>query len=164
MRAFFRDIIFATLGLAILIAPVITFAKASGTIQSVATLTGVAKVQDGDGVLFGKVEIRLQGIAAPEDSSKKRDPDGPASSANLRAYVEGKTIACQLDGTVASSNRPVGICYLGDVDIGEYQVLTGHARDCPHFSGGRYARAEAEARAAGRDLSKTYALPDYCTK
>ncbi len=40
-------------------------AGAEGEFKSVAKLTGVAKVKDGDGVLFGKVEIRLQGIAAP---------------------------------------------------------------------------------------------------
>lgn len=137
-------------------------ASSAEMFRGIATLTGVAKVADGDGVLFGKVEIRLQGIAAPEDNTQKRDPDGPASGASLRALVENKPIVCQLDGTVASSNRPVGVCYLGDVDIGEYQVRTGHARDCPPFSGGRYAKAEAEARASGRDLSKTYALPDYC--
>jgi len=42
------------------------------------------------------------------------------------------------------------------------QVRAGHACNCPAFSGGRYAAAEAEARAAGNDLSRIYDLPDYC--
>lgn len=33
-------------------------------------LTGIASVKDGDGLQFGSVEIRLQGIAAPELDDK----------------------------------------------------------------------------------------------
>ena len=131
--------------------------------EPVATLTGIAQVKDGDGVLFGKVEIRLQGIAAPEDNRNRHDPDGPASSDNLRALVSGKTLTCYFDGT-KTRGRPVGVCFLGKVDIGEHQVATGHARDCFRFSKGRYANAEALAQNNGRDLSATYKLPKYCIK
>ncbi len=135
---------------------------AAAPFKPVATMTGIASVVDGDGVRFGEVEIRLRGIAAPEDNDRKREPGGPESSANLRAYVEGKKIVCALDGTTASSNRPVGICFLGEEDIGAYQVRSGHARDCPAFSNGMYRDEEMEARQAGKDLSKLYPLPSYC--
>jgi len=39
-------------------------------IRAVAVLTGIASVKDGDGLQFGSVEIRLQGIAAPELDDK----------------------------------------------------------------------------------------------
>lgn len=131
--------------------------------ESVATLTGTANVIDGDGVLFGHVEVRLQGIAAPEDNGRKRDIGGPESSANLQDFVQGKMLRCELDGTTAGK-RPVGICYLAGKDIGLYQVESGHARDCPNFSDSRYAAAEKIAREAGKDLSAIYELPDYCAE
>lgn len=77
--------------------------------------------------------------------------------------MDGKFLVCHLDGTTAGNKwRPTGICYLGDLDVGRYQVETGHALDCPAFSGGRYAAAEAAAKAAGRDLGAIYPLPPYC--
>ncbi len=70
-------------------------------------------------------------------------------------------MVCELDGTTASSNRPVGICNVDGVDIGLAQVEAGFVRDCPHFSNGRYAEAEQRAKAV-RDLSLIYPLPNYC--
>ena len=102
------------------------------------------------------------GIAAHEDNDKKRELGGPESTASLRPRLECKLITCALDGTTASSNRPVGICLLDDQDIGTYQVRTGHARDCPAFSNGMYRDEELQAREAGQDLSKIYPLPGYC--
>ncbi|MCB1460966.1 MAG: thermonuclease family protein [Nitratireductor sp.] len=131
--------------------------------EPVATIAGKASVRDGDGILFGKVEIRLQGIAAPEDGPGKRQPGGAESTASLRRLVDGAMLVCRLDGTTAGKgNRPVGICYLGSLDIGLHQVRNGHARDCPHFSGGRYAEAEREAQADGKNLAAIYPLPPYC--
>ena len=127
-------------------------------VQPIARITGVASVKDGDGVLFGKVEIRLQGVAAPE----LRDPYGKESKAALADLIEGKTALCELDGTVASSNRPVGICFVDRIDVGAEMIRLGFARDCTAFSLGRYNAIEKEAREAGHNLSLTYSLPDYC--
>lgn len=126
-----------------------------------AVIEGVALVKDGDGIVIDGTEIRLQGIAAPEDNAAKRELGGPESTANLRSFVEGSVARCELDGT-RTRNRPVGVCFVGGTDIGEYQVRTGHARDCPRFSRGRYANAERSARAAGRNLRAIYPLPRYC--
>lgn len=68
---------------------------------------------------------------------------------------------CYLDGTHAR-NRPVGVCYVEGLNLNFAQVAAGHARDCPRYSGGAFAEAEAAARAAGRDLSLIYPLPRYC--
>lgn len=125
--------------------------------QTVATLTGVATVQDGDGVLFGKVEVRLQGIAAPE----LKDSMGRESYLGLADLAEGKDVVCELDGTTAN-RRPVGVCYVDGQDIGRQMIVAGLARDCPRYSKGRYRDAEAQAARAGRDLSAVYELPGYC--
>lgn len=138
-------------------------AETSPSSAVAATIEGTAMAKDGDGVLFGQIEIRLNGIASPEDNVKKREAGGPEATANLSKLVDGVRLRCQLDGTLASSNRPVGVCFMPDgSDIGQHQVLNGHARDCPRYSKGRYARAERDARSRGKDLSAIYALPDYC--
>lgn len=133
------------------------------TYQAGSTLTGIAHVKDGDGLSIGDIpDIRLQGIAAPEYSNVKRQAGGAESTAHLRAYVEGKQVTCTFDGTTAGrSKRPVATCTLEGKDIALVQVENGHARDCPNFSKGRYADAEAKARAT-RDLSAIYPLPGYC--
>lgn len=140
------------------------FACAHGALayETKAVISGIAGVKDGDGILFGDVEIRLQGIAAPEDNSKKTEPGGPEATANLKKLADGKLVVCHLDGTTASSNRPVGICYVDGHDLGALQVRQGFARDCARYSGRRYATDEVAAKAAGSKLAETYPLPSYC--
>lgn len=131
----------------------------AGAFETAAVISGIAEAHDGDDVKFGNVRVRLQGIAAPES----REPGGLAATESLRAMVSGKLIVCHLDGTTAGSGgRGAGVCYLGPTDLGRHQVEAGLARDCPAYSGGRYADAEQAARATGRDLSATYSLPPYC--
>lgn len=153
---------FWMLGTAALAASLVSIAVVDARTNGAKDIVGIARVVDGDGISVGDIpDIRLQGIAAPEDNDVRRQPGGPESSANLRALVEGKEVVCQPDGT-KTRGRPVAICYLRAQDIGLHQVVSGHARDCPRFSKGRYAEAEAKARAAGRDLSAIYPLPGYC--
>ncbi|WP_417463248.1 thermonuclease family protein [Kordiimonas sp.] len=125
--------------------------------ESAATLVGIASVQDGDGLLFGQVEVRLQGIAAPE----MRQPMGRESYFGLVQLIEGKEVRCELDGTVAN-RRPVGVCFIAGRDIGRVQVAAGLARDCAGYSKGRYRDDEIQARTEGKDLSQVYDLPGYC--
>ena len=136
-----------------------------GEFVAVAILVGGPHGVGGDGLMFGDVEVRLQGIAAPEDSNLSRQPGGPEATAELRRLAEGREVVCRLDGTTTgrdTGNRLVGRCVAGDADLGESLVRSGFARDCPTFSGGDYAEAEAAAQRAGLDLSRTYDLPGYC--
>lgn len=126
-----------------------------------AILTGIAQAKDGDGILFGEVEVRLQGIAAPEFRSNKKEAGGREALMALGALVNGEHVHCELDGTTAN-RRPVGICYLDGRDLGRLMIESGFARDCPRFSRGRYSDVESNAQHRGRDLSKIYGLPDYC--
>ena len=68
--------------------------------------------------------------------------------------VEGETVVCDLTQE-RTHGRRVGWCYLDGQDIAEALVRAGLARDCPRFSGGRYAAVEP---AAAREL----AFPSYC--
>lgn len=126
-----------------------------------AILSGIVIARDGDDVRFGKVSVRLQGIAAPEIGSREQ-PFGREAYEHLSALVDGRRAECRLDGTTASPNRPVGMCEVDGIDLGRHQVESGYARDCPRYSGGRYAEAEARAVARGSKLADFYPLPDYC--
>ena len=124
-------------------------------------LSGIAGVVDGDGLLIGGVEVRLQGIAAPEDNAHKVERGGPEATRALRRLAEGRTASCYLDGS-KTRGRPVGICLVNGEDVGAVMVRKGFARDCPRYSKGRYADAEKAAVRSGRNLATIYPLPRYC--
>lgn len=125
----------------------------------VAVLTGQPTVRDGNHLLFGDIEIWLQGLETPDGE----DNGSPEAKANLEALIEGKLVTCHLDGSVVPWNKqPIGICYVDNQDLGFLQVRQGFGRDCAVFSKGRYGQAEALAKADGNDLEKVYTLPEFC--
>jgi endonuclease YncB( thermonuclease family) len=73
----------------------------------------------------------------------------------MQELVEGRIVVCALTGE-RTRGRQVGVCMVGDHDIGGELIGAGLARDCPRYSHGRYAELEPEA---ARRLS----LPSYCT-
>lgn len=75
--------------------------------------------------------------------------------------VLGKRLRCELDGS-STYDRCAGVCYLEGQDIGQALVRAGLARDCPRYSGGRYAAAERAAAAEGATIRRDYRLPGYC--
>ncbi len=117
------------------------------------TITGeVTHVRDGDTIEVGSVAVRLNGVAAPELS----EPGGRRAKAFMVRLVAGKAVRCDLDGS-RSFDRVVGVCYLDGQDIGASIVAASLARDCPRFSGGRYAEFDTAA-------SKRLPLPGYCVR
>ena len=100
----------------------------------------------------GPTKIRLQGIAAPELD----EPLGPEARDFLTAIALGKLARCDLTGEI-SFDRQVAICRIDGRDLGEMMIEAGLARDCPHYSGGRYKAFEVER-------SKGLPLPVYCSK
>ena len=120
-------------------------------------LTGtVTHVRDGDTIEVDDVPIRLEGIAAPE----LNEPGGQEATTAMKTLVEGKKVLCELTGE-RSYDRMIGVCYYPALkhrlnDLGYFMVSSGHARDCPRFSKGRYAQYELAT------VLRTYMLPRYC--
>ena len=119
-------------------------------------LNGRARVLDGDTIAVGGIHVRLKGVAAPEvaHGSEAGEPGGEAAKAFMVDMIEGRTVLCDLTRE-RTHGRRVGWCYLDGQDVAEALIGAGLARDCPRFSGGRYAAVEP---AAARELP----LPSYC--
>lgn len=87
----------------------------------------------------------------------------------MQRLVDGRELRCELNGD-QTHDRCVGVCYLEGLDgsgspskdIAAEMVRRGLARDCPRFSGGRYARAEQAAARDGATIRESYRLPGYC--
>ncbi len=127
---------------------------------ALADITGPARVIDGDTIEVAGQRIRLHGIATPEWNQ----PGGEDATVALHRLTTGKRITCYDTGE-RSHGRVVATCHLPDNrDLGEILVSQGYARDCPRYSGGRYADAEAQAQADGVYLFRTYRLPRYCQR
>ena len=124
----------------------------------------VSSIVDGDGLFVAGVEVRLQGIAAPEDNARRRDRGGREATEALRRLALKQRVTCYADGT-RSRQRIIARCELpGGQNLGEELVRAGLARDCPRYFLGDYAASEALARRDGTDLSRIYALPSYCRR
>ena len=108
----------------------------------------VTHVRDGDTIEIGDVAIRLQGLHAPEGN----EAGGSDATAFMTDLVLGHKLVCDLTGE-RSHDRLIGICYLNGKDIAAELVAAGLGRDCPRYSGGRYAPM---------DRRPDMLLPDYC--
>jgi micrococcal nuclease len=124
------------------------------------TVTGrVSYVRDGDTIELGRLAVRLNGLASPEWDQ----PGGTEARQAMIELVEGQRVRCELDGS-RTHDRCAGVCFLDGLDLAEAMVQRGLARDCPRFSGGRYAVLEAQAATDGATIRETYRLPGYCRR
>lgn len=122
-------------------------------------ISGHGVVVDGDTFDIASERIRIWGIDAPEGkASCQREGKGwrPAyeASAVLRECLKGATITCRVQKTQKRvrdlwRQRFVSECWRDDNkrDIAECMVRSGWATDYPGYSGGHYARLEAEPKA-----------------
>lgn len=127
----------------------ITAALLSGFAAAAGLEGRVSAIQDGDTLTIGRQIIRLSGVDAPEIARGGRP--GEAGGIEARTFVEnfvaGRTLICELrpnpNGRTHSGRRLLAICRLEDGrDIGRLLIRAGLARDCPAFSGSRYAADE----------------------
>lgn len=122
------------------------------TAQSL-SLSGPARVVDGDTLYVGDRKVRLFGIDGPESTQScvsfqgQRWSCGASSKAALKQLVEGQVVTCQWTG-MRSHDRIVARCTVAGIDIAQSQVAAGMALDFPKFSRGQYARDEQRARAS----------------
>ena len=67
----------------------------------------VEKVSDGDGIVVQGIKIRLYGV----DAFESRRPGGADAKAFLKGLIQGKKVACTIQGVdVKDDNRPYAIC------------------------------------------------------
>ncbi|MGE0829443.1 MAG: thermonuclease family protein [Hyphomonadaceae bacterium] len=137
-----------------LMAALVLGAAACGatTLAQEPELAGVASVIDGDTIVIHGTHIRLSGFDAPEHGRMCGQVNVYQRASNeLDGFIAGRTVHCAPNGEM-THGRTVAICTVGGVDLGQHMVSQGWARDWPRFSHGRYAAAEASARAAHHGL------------
>ena len=122
-----------------------------------ASLSGAAYVIDGDTIKLGEVHVRLFGIDAPETDQPCTDAQGSTYRCGLLATsvleeeIGGRPVTCfPLD--TDRYGRTVATCEVSGRDLGDAMVRRGYAVDFTRYSGGRYATAQLEARAARRGI------------
>ena len=122
----------------------------------------VTHVRDGDTIEVDGLPIRLQGLAAPE----LNEPGGEEAARAMWMLLHSQDVRCELTGERNHRNhdRCIGVCFLDGADVAAELVRAGVARDCPRFSGGRYADAERAAARDGAGIAEAYRLPGYCRR
>ncbi len=146
----------AILGLILLTAP----AAAAGRCEPGPHVGAVTHVRAGDTIEVAGLPIRLQGLAAPE----LNEPGGEEAARAMWLLLHSQDVRCELTGERNHRNhdRCIGVCFLDGADVAAELVRAGVARDCPRFSGGRYADEELEAARDGADIAEAYRLPGSC--
>lgn len=104
-------------------------------------IDGTAYVRDADTIVVAGTPVRLNGVDAPEISTRY----GRTATAFLERLLRGEEVVCELNGE-RSYDRWIGTCYIsvdGEwTDIGAIVIANGHALDCRRYSGGRYRSLE----------------------
>ncbi len=119
------------------------------------TILGRAHVTGGGGVRVAGRDIRIAGLDAAEPDREATRRDGDRSGHAQRAKralireIGGKQVRVAVEGRDAFG-RLLGSVTRDGRDIGEWLVREGHASAAR--GGGRYERAEREAREAGRGM------------
>ncbi|WP_458527257.1 OmpA family protein [Onishia taeanensis] len=108
-------------------------------------------VRDGDTIVLEGKAVRLEGVHAPE----LRDEGGQRAKDLMESISLNNNATCWLSGE-RTYDRLVGVCFVQGEDIGGKIISNGLGRDCPAFSGGRYAHIEQDVAKNGLDL------PQYC--
>lgn len=116
-----------------------------------------AAVIDGDSLRLGHIDVRLDGIDAPELRQTCHDRQGRswwcgrAARERLTAIIAGRNVACTTRGH-DRYRRTLAVCAAGDVhDLGAAMVREGYAVNYSRYTS-RYRALEAQARAAKRGI------------
>lgn len=115
------------------------------------TVSGRARVIDGDTLELAGRRIRLEGIDAPERSqfcqgrTDQPWPCGAAARSALMRRVEGRTVRCEVRGR-DRYQRDLARCFVGAEDLGGWLVSQGLAQAYRRYSTD-YVALEEAARA-----------------
>jgi endonuclease YncB( thermonuclease family) len=138
--------------------PLALLAAVVGATPAIAaeSLAGRAHAADGDSLEIDGARVRLWGVDAPEFRQTcrrggQRWACGQDALKALRDHLEGRTVRCEVVDTDKHA-RKVARCTLAGRSVNEWLVREGWALDYGRYSGGRYAQAQAAAKAARRGL------------
>lgn len=105
------------------------------------TISGAARVIDGNTIRIRDGRIRIWGIDAPELDQ----PLGPEATQHLYNQVKQNVVTCHPRDT-DKWGRIVAQCFVMDRDLGLSQVANGLALDYTRYSHGYYEDAQDAAR------------------
>lgn len=131
-----------------------------------AVLHGIAQVRDGDSLDLAGQRVRLWGVDAPEfkqtcTRAGSRWSCGRDARGALATHLAGRSLTC-VPVDRDAYGRVVARCTVGGRSVNEWLVRKGWAVDYTRYSGGRYARAQAEAQAARRGIwSGRFQMPEH---
>jgi endonuclease YncB( thermonuclease family) len=140
----------------ILISPVIIFGHHWRPHAQQATLSGHARVIDGDTIVIGEVHVRLFGIDAPESDQTCNDAHGAVYRCGLLATsvleeeIGNQVVTCFPVDT-DKYGRTIATCSVNGRDLGDDMVRRGQAVAYLRYSR-KYEDAELEARLAKRGI------------
>jgi endonuclease YncB( thermonuclease family) len=116
------------------------------------TISGPARVIDGDTVVVAGTRVRLKGVDAPELGTAR----GENARVVMIRIVTGNLI-CRLTGD-KTHRREVGYCFTADgVDINQAIIAQSAALACPRFDA-RYVQFEQVSAVAAQPRAS------YCVK
>lgn len=116
-----------------------------------ATISGQARVIDGDTLEVGAVRIRLHGVDAPESRQSclaggRRWPCGERATRALVGRIAGRALSCE-ERDRDRYGRVVAVCRAGGEDLNRWMVSRGFALAYRRYSRD-YVGEEASARDA----------------
>ena len=122
------------------------------------SITGRARVIDGDTIEIGRERIRLQGVDTPERYQRCRDARGQiyrcgdTATRALRRAIGYQPVRCDLKPGRGAYGRLIGICYSWDGrELNRWLVRQGYGVVDRRYDR-RYLGEERGARAAKRGL------------
>ena len=120
-----------------------------------ATLSGSARVIDGDTLEIRGRRIRLHGIDAPESAQRCRSggrswPCGREATRALSVHIAGRPVVCK-ERDRDRYGRSVAVCRAGGEDLNTWMVAAGWALAYRKYSRSHVAEERA-AKAAGRGI------------
>lgn len=129
------------------------------------TISGKARVLDGDTLAMGSVRIRLHGIDAAEDGQTCNSANGQtwdcakAATERLAGLIGDQKVECSVQDR-DRYGRLVAVCFAEGVNLNERLVSDGLAWAYRQYST-EYVEVETAAKAAGRGIWQTKTTPPW---
>ncbi len=141
-----------------------TLREVFGAGSSGPTLSGFARVVDGDTLKIRGTQVRLYGIDAPERAQRcraggRRWPCGRDATRALSMQIGGRTVVCE-ERDRDRYGRSVGVCRAGGEDLNASMAAAGWAFAYRRYSLS-YLPEEWAARAAERGIWRGDVVPPW---